>query len=79
MSYVAYITTLKNVQPHPNADRLLLGDCFGNTICVSLDYKDGQIGVYFPMFTTWRCAEKICKLLNENKQLPALIDKLLID
>lgn len=32
-----------------------------------------------PMFTTWKCAEKICELLNENKQLPALIDKLLID
>lgn len=32
-----------------------------------------------PMFTTWECAMKICDLLNENKQLPALIDKLFID
>ena len=46
--YKAYVTELKNVRPHPNADRLLLGDCFGNTVCVNLDYKEGQIGVYFP-------------------------------
>ena len=43
-----YITTLKNVRPHPNADRLLLGECFGNTVCISKDYVEGEIGVYFP-------------------------------
>ena len=48
MSYCGYVTTLKNVRKHPNADRLLLGDCFGNTVCVSLDYVEGEIGVYFP-------------------------------
>ena len=46
--YKAYVTTLKNVRPHPNADRLQLGDCFGNTVCVDLSYTEGQIGVYFP-------------------------------
>ena len=46
--YNAYITTIKNVRKHPNADRLQLGECFGNTVCVNLDYTDGQIGVYFP-------------------------------
>jgi hypothetical protein len=39
---------LKNVRKHPNADRLLLGDCFGNTVCVNLNYTEGQVGVYFP-------------------------------
>jgi hypothetical protein len=48
MSYCGYVTTLKNVRRHPNADRLQLGDCFGNTVCVSLDFTEGQIGVYFP-------------------------------
>lgn len=48
MAYVAYVTTLKNVRKHPNADRLQLGDCFGNTVCVSMDYSEGQVGVYFP-------------------------------
>ena len=46
--YKAYITTLTNVRKHPNADRLLLADCFGNTICVSTDYYEGEIGIYFP-------------------------------
>ena len=48
MAYKAYVTQLKNVRKHPNADRLQLGDCFGNTVCVNLDYTEGQIGVYFP-------------------------------
>lgn len=46
--YKAYVTTIKNVRKHPNADRLQLGECFGNTVCVNLDYTEGQIGVYFP-------------------------------
>lgn len=46
MSNYAYITTLKNLRKHPNADRLQLGECFGNTVCVNLDYAEGEIGVY---------------------------------
>lgn len=46
--YKAYVTVLTNVRKHPNADRLLLADVFGNTVCVSLDYTEGQVGVYFP-------------------------------
>lgn len=46
--YKAYITTIKNVRKHPNADRLQLGECFGNTVCVDLSYRDNQLGVYFP-------------------------------
>lgn len=46
--YKAYITKLTNVRKHPNADRLLLADVFGNTVCVSTDYAEGEIGVYFP-------------------------------
>ena len=46
MSNYAYITTLKNLRKHPNADRLKLGECFGNTVCVDLSYAEGEIGVY---------------------------------
>ena len=46
--YNAYVTTIKNVRKHPNADRLQLGECFGNTVCVDLRYTDNQIGIYFP-------------------------------
>lgn len=60
--YNAYITRLKNVRPHPNADRLQLGDCFGNTVCVSLDYVDNQLGVYFP--TDGQLSEEFCEQHN---------------
>lgn len=46
--YNAYVTTIKNLRKHPNADRLQLGECFGNTVCVNLDYTEGQTGIYFP-------------------------------
>ena len=46
--YNAYITRIKNLHKHPNADRLQLGECFGNTVCVSLEYTDNQLGIYFP-------------------------------
>lgn len=48
MSYCGYVTTLKNVRQHPNADRMKLADCFGNTVCVGLDAKEGDIVAYFP-------------------------------
>lgn len=48
MAYVAYVTTIKNLRKHPNADRLQLGECFGNTICVDLTYQPEQVGIYFP-------------------------------
>ena len=48
MAYSGYITTLKNVRPHPNADRMKLADCFGNTVCVGLNAQEGDIVAYFP-------------------------------
>ena len=47
--YKAYITTLKNVRSHPNADRMLLADCFGNTVCVGLEAKENDVIIYFPV------------------------------
>ena len=48
--HCGYITTLKDVRPHPNADKLVLATCFVNTICVAKDkYTEGEIGVYFPV------------------------------
>lgn len=46
--YNAYITKLKDVRPHSNADRLQVAECFGNQVIVSLDYKEDDIGIYFP-------------------------------
>ena len=60
--YKAYVTTLKNVRKHPNADRLQLADCFGNTVCVGLEYKEGDVGVYFP--TDGKLSEEFCAQHN---------------
>ena len=57
-----YVTFLKNVHPHPNADRLQLGECFGNTVCVSLEYEDNQLGVYFPC--DLQLSEEFCEKNN---------------
>lgn len=47
-SHCGYIAKLQNVRPHPNADKLQLATVFGNQVIVPLDYKEGDIGVYFP-------------------------------
>jgi hypothetical protein len=49
MSYTGFVCQIKNLREHPNGDKLYLGECFGNTVCVSRSgYTDGMTGVYFP-------------------------------
>jgi hypothetical protein len=61
--YQAYITTIKNLRPHPNADRLDLGECFGNTVCVSRwEHAEGDLVVYFP--TDGQLSEEFCAQHN---------------
>ena len=48
MSYYAYVCKIDNLRKHPNADRLQLGECFGNTVCVDMSYAAGEVGIYFP-------------------------------
>lgn len=48
MSYYAYVCKIDNLRKHPNADRLQLGECFGNTVCVDMSYAVGEVGIYFP-------------------------------
>ena len=59
--YNAYITEIKNVRCHPNADRLDLVDCFGNTVCVSHgEFAEGDLAVYFP--TDGQLSEEFCQV-----------------
>jgi len=62
MTYYGYVTRIRNIRKHPNADRLLLGDCFGNQVVVGLDTKDEQLGVYFP--TDGQLSEEFLKANN---------------
>jgi len=48
-SCVVPVVELKNVRPHPNADKLEICDVLGYQMCVPKGrYKDGDVGVYFP-------------------------------
>lgn len=46
--YCAYITKLRNLRKHSNADRLMCAECFGNTVIVDLNTDPDALGVYFP-------------------------------
>lgn len=45
--YEATICRIKT-QPHPNADRLLLGSAGGCSVVVGADTRDGELGILFP-------------------------------
>jgi RNA ligase (TIGR02306 family) len=46
--YKATVLKIKNVRPHPNADRVQLATCHGNQVVVGLETQEGDLGVYFP-------------------------------
>lgn len=48
MSYCGYITRLKEVKPHSNADRLQVAKVFGNSVIIGLNMKEGDMVLYFP-------------------------------
>lgn len=61
--YNAYITEIKNVRCHPNADRLDLADCFGNTVCIEHgSFADDDLVVYFPV--DGQLSEEFCEINN---------------
>jgi len=47
--YCAYVTTIKDLRKHNNADRLQCATIFGNNVIVDLNYYAGQRVVYFPV------------------------------
>ena len=46
--YCGYITTIKNIRKHSNADRLQCVEIYGQNIIVDLSYYEGQKIVFFP-------------------------------
>lgn len=48
MSYCAYVTTIKELRKHSNADRLMVATVFGNDVVVGLNMSVGDKIVYFP-------------------------------
>ena len=59
MEHCGYVVVVKNIRPHPNADRLQIATFFGNDVCVGLDVVVGEIGVYFP--SDLQLSEEFCR------------------
>ena len=57
MSYSAVVARV-NVRPHPNADRLQIGNVNGIQVIVGIDTQDNEIGVYFP--SDGQLSEEFC-------------------
>lgn len=47
--YCAYITTIKELRKHSNADRLQCATIFGNNVIVDMSYTAGERVIYFPV------------------------------
>ena len=46
--YCGFIVTIKNIRPHPNADKLRITTIFNEDVIVDLSYDVGKRCVYFP-------------------------------
>jgi tRNA-binding EMAP/Myf-like protein len=62
MAYCGYITRIKDLRKHSNADRLQCGLCFGNSVIVGLEVKENDIGLYFP--TDGKLGIEFCEANN---------------
>jgi hypothetical protein len=69
MTYSAYIAKITNVRKHPNADRLLLGECLGSQVVVGINTKENDIGIYFP--ADGRLSDEFMKRNNLVRKLDA--------
>jgi hypothetical protein len=63
MNNAAIICKIKNVRPHPDADRVQLGTACGYQVVIGLDVKEGDLGIYFPINT---CLGKDFAAANED-------------
>ena len=46
--HCGYVVKIKELKPHPNANKLQLTTFFGETVCVDLNVQLDDIGIYFP-------------------------------
>lgn len=47
----AIVCRIKNVRPHPNADRVKLGTACGFQVVIGLEVNEDDLGIYFPTDT----------------------------
>lgn len=59
-THCGYIVEVKELRPHPNADKLQLLHIFETDTCVGLDVKIGDIGLYVP--SDIKLGERFCQV-----------------
>lgn len=68
--YCGYITTIKQLRKHSNADRLQCATIFGNNVIVDMSYTEGQRVIYFPvdgqLSEEFACENNLVRLKDEN-------------
>jgi len=48
-THIAEVVRIKELLPHPNADKLQIVSVYGYTVCIRIgDFKEGDLGVYIP-------------------------------
>ena len=60
--YNGYVVTIKNIRPHPNADRLQIVTVFNEDVIVDLSYHEGNKCVYFP--SDGQLGKEFCEVNN---------------
>ena len=48
-NYLAQIVVIDKIEPHPNADKLVLATVCGSVVITGLDARAGNLYVYFPL------------------------------
>lgn len=66
--HVGYVVVIKDLRPHPNADRLQVATFFGCDTCVGIEAKVGDVGVYFPV--DLQLSEEFCIENHMLRELP---------
>ena len=60
--YNGYVVTIKNIRPHPNADKLQIVTVFNEDVIVDLSYHEGDKCIYFP--SDGQLGKEFCEVNN---------------
>lgn len=70
MAYQAIVSTLTEVEKHPNADRLKIAKCRGYNVVVGLESQEGDVVILFPedgqLSTEYATANDLVRRKDEN-------------
>lgn len=76
--HCGFVVEVQNLRPHTNADRLQIATFFRQDVCVGLDTKVGDIGVFFPCDTQlsldFCLNNKLLRVLPDGTAGPGYMD-----